>query len=137
MVISPRLSVAALLSFIFAIYCFQLIAGLSTIPHVENGGTVILARRENETNVTVFCRVTNNGSEFETSWFLTRLNEMEIVITFGGNLLAVPNFIAVGATSNLTIENFSRDLDKAVLRCTNVAIPEHLENVMFLLRIIG
>ena len=129
-------AVAAFLCSLVAIHCSQLVTGLSTIPPVENGGTVILARRENETNVTVFCRVTNNGSEFETGWFLTRLNEIEIIITFGGNL-AVPNFIAVGATSNLTIETFSRDLDKAVLRCTNVAPPEILENVMFLLRIIG
>ena len=128
-----RLAVAAFLSSVYYLQ-FCLVTGLSTIPPVENGGTVILARRENETNVNIFCRVTVNGSAFQTTWFLTRLNQVKEVITF---FPATPNFIAVGATSNFTIESFSRDLDKAILRCSNDAPSEFLENVMFLLRIIG
>ena len=102
---------------------------------MENGGTVVLARRENEINVSIFCRVSNNGSAFETSWFLTRLGEIEFLITLSS--IPTPNFVLSGVTSNLTIEMFSRDLDRAIVRCSNVATPEILENAMFQLRIIG
>ena len=128
---------------IAAFFCFTIIltsstfaTGLSTIPFVENGGTVVFARRENESNVSIFCRVTNNGSVFETAWYLTRLGEMELPITFGS--VPTPNFVLLsGVTPNLTIETFSRDLDRGILRCSNTAPGEISENAMFQLRIIG
>ena len=103
---------------------------------MENGGTVVFARRENESNVSIFCRVSNNGSAFDTAWYLTRLGEMEQFITFGAQF-PTPNFVLSGVTSNFTIETFSCDLDRAIVRCTNQAPGDLLENVMFQLRIIG
>ena len=128
-------TLSLLICFAFASTLSTIVTGLSTIPHVENGGTVVLARRENETNVTIFCRVSNNGSAFGTSWFLRLPGEaMENQIRFN-NPNPTPNFVRVGATSNLTIELFSRNLNMAVVRCTNFALP--LEEASFLLRIIG
>ena len=130
----PQLVVATLLYSIYYLQ-FHSAIGLSTIPPVENEGTVILARRENETNVPIYCRVSLNGSTFSTAWYLTRFGEVQFRITFGS--VPTPNFVLEGVTSNLTIQSFSRDLDKVIVRCSNVAVPELLENGRFQLRIIG
>ena len=106
----------------------------TTIPPVENGGTTLIARAENETDTKIFCRVTNNGSFFDTTWFLQRFGQPQ-------NLIFFPNtdFVLVNVSSNLTIQTFSRDLDRAVLECTNGAGTNSplLEHAFFEFRIIG
>ena len=106
----------------------------STIPPVENGGTALIARTENETDIKIFCRVTNNGSQFDTTWFLQRFGQTRNLIFFPET-----NFVLVGVSSNLTIETLSRDLDRAILECTNGAGPGSpiLEHAFFEFRIIG
>ena len=124
-------------AFIIILSAFsQLVTGISTIPPAGNGETVVLARRENEANVSVFCRVTNNGSQFGTTWLLTKVGQMRNQIIFPD-----PNgdFSLVGLSSNLTITSFSRDLNMAILECTNGAAMNSpiLETAFFDLRIIG
>ena len=112
------------------------VTGLSTEPPIENGGTVVLARKENESSVNIFCRVTNNGSFFDTSWFLSTPGAPRNQIIFG---MGQSNFVLIGSSANLTIVSFSRDLNKALLECTNGAGSNSpiLEEAFFELRIIG
>ena len=111
----------------------QQVAGLSTDPFVENGGTVVLPAPENAANVSVFCQVSFQGTPVVTQWFLT-LN--------GGTRSAImpgPSFQLTGGSQqpNLTIVSFGRDLDMAILECTNFFVSPNDETAFFLLRIIG
>ena len=97
---------------------------------------MVLARKENESNVNIFCRVTNNGSFFDTSWFLSTPGAPRNQIIFG---MGQSNFVLIGSSVNLTIVSFSRDLNRALLECTNGAGSNSpiLEKAFFELRIIG
>ena len=112
----------------------QKVAGLSTDPFVENGGTVVLPAPENAANFSVFCQVSFQGTPAVTQWHLTLNGGTRSAIMAGG-----PSFQFAGGsqTNNLTIVSFSRDLDMAIVECNNGFVSPNDETAFFLLRIIG
>ena len=124
----------AFVRFVTVLLLKQQVAGLSTDPFVENGGTVVLPAPENAANVSVFCQVSFQGTPAVTNWFLTLNGGTRSEITAEG-----PSFQLTGGSlhPNLTIVSFSRDLDMAIVECNNGFVSPNDETAFFLLRIIG
>ena len=105
--------------------------GLTTIPLTVNGGTAVLVARVNATNVTVFCRVTDEqGGPLLTTWILMS----------GGTTTYInantPGFVLSGSTiENLTISSYGPDRNGSILECTNNILPR--QSAFFSLRIFG
>ena len=123
----------ALVHIVTVLLLKQQVTGLSTDPFVENGGTVLLPAPENAANVSVFCQVSFQGTQAITHWFLTLNGGTRSEVTSG------PSIQLTGGShfTNLTIVSFSRDLDMAILECTNAFVSPNDETAFFLLRIIG
>ena len=123
----------ALVRLVTVLLLKQKVAGLSTDPFVENGGTVVLPAPENAANVSVFCQVSFQGTPVVTQWFLTLNGGTRSEITTGPSI----QFTGGSMLLNLTIVSFSRDLDIAILECGNGFGGPNDETAFFLLRIIG
>ena len=110
------------------------VTGLVTVPSVENGGTVTVARLENTTNVTIFCELTNGAGDMVigSNWVHVdpKANPMRDLVT------NIPLFDRGSFPfANLTITSFLRSLDETTLECSNLENPG-LQEAFFLLRVI-
>lgn len=121
--------IAVLISCLFAGHT----VGLTTIPSVENGGTVVVAAPEDEANVVIFCAVTQppNNNIISTNWFLIMGSTREQIFA------STPNFnIGSSPFSSLTILTFVQNLAGATVECSNLLNPGRQE-AFFTLRIIS
>ena len=88
-------------------------------PFVENGGTVVLPAPANASNVSIIiiCNVSFQGTPLATHWYLTFNGERRTSVLDMND----PNFQLSGGllVPILTIVLFGKDLDMAVLECSN------------------